>query len=150
MGRRSGTLTLLATAALAAGCTSEVAGAASPADGVAPVPSDEERQEIFCTDVPDLLADITADFEDVQTDPAAAVAALEDAVARMEEVQPPDDVADEWGRLVSAWRDLLDLVERVDPADPSSGRELTGELLELQTELVDAGTAVDQWGRANC
>lgn len=151
MGRRAGTLTLLAAAALAAGCTSEVAGTASPLGGAAaPGLSDAERQEVFCTDVPDLLADITDDFQDVQTDPAAAIAALEDAVARMQEVQPPDDVADEWGRLVTAWQDLLALVQQVDPSDPSSGTELADELLDLQSELVEAGTAVDEWGRANC
>ncbi|MGY1770367.1 hypothetical protein [Blastococcus sp. SYSU D00813] len=152
MGRRAGTLTLLATAAaLVGGCTSEVTGTASPVgEGTPPALSDEERQEVFCTEVPDLLADITDDFEDVQTDPATAIAALEDAVARMQEVQPPDDVADEWGRLVTAWQDLLALVEQVDPGDPSSGTDLADEFLDLQAELVDAGTAVDEWGQANC
>ena len=151
MGRRASTLTLLAAAALVGGCTSEVTGTASPVgEGAAPALSDEERQEVFCSDVPDLLADITDDFEDVQTDPAAAVAALEDAVARMEEVQPPDDVADEWGRLVTAWQDLLALVQQVDPSDPSSGTDLADEFLDLQSELVETGTAVDEWGQANC
>ena len=111
---------------------------------------DEERQEMFCTDVPALLQDITAELEDVQTDPASASAALDDAVTRMEAVQPPDDVADEWERLVAAWQDLRDLIAQVDPSDPGANQQLADDLLELQPELVDAGTAVDEWRRANC
>ncbi len=150
VGRRATTLALgTIAAALLSGCTSEVTGSASPAASTSG-PSDEERQETFCDDVPALLQDITAQVEDVQTDPAAASALIEDAVDRMEEVQPPDDVADEWERLVTAWRDLRDLFRQLDPSAPGGNQDLATELLELQPELVDAGTAVDEWGRANC
>ncbi len=150
MRRHATTLTLAAVAAaLLSGCTAEVAGSASP-DAEAAVLPDEERQEVFCTDVPALLQDITAQLEDVRTDPASATATLDDAVTRMEEVQPPDDVADEWDRLVAAWQDLRDLVAQVDPTDPGANQELATDLLELQPELVDAGTAIDEWGQANC
>lgn len=152
MGRPGRLLALGAVAAaLLAGCTSEVRGSASPAaDAAPPELSDAELHEMFCTDVPELLEDITADLEDVQTDPVSATAALDDAVSRMEEVQPPDDVADEWERLVAAWRDLRDLVAAVDPGDPSANQDLADDLMDLQPELVDAGTAIDEWGRANC
>ena len=43
-------------------------------------------------------------------------------------MQPPHDVADEWDRLRTAWRDMA---ERLEP------------------ELVD-GEAVGDWGKANC
>ncbi|MGY1739256.1 MULTISPECIES: hypothetical protein [unclassified Blastococcus] len=148
MRRRACTPALLAAAALVAGCSSEVSGSASPAGP--PTLSDQERHDAFCTDVPALLRDITAQLEDVQADPASAVGVLDDAVGRMEEVQPPDDAADEWERLVAVWRELRDLVEQVDPSDPGANQELAGDLVDLQSELVDAGAAVDEWGQANC
>ncbi|SEP08589.1 hypothetical protein SAMN05660991_03161 [Trujillonella endophytica] len=147
-------------AALLTGCTSEVSGSAAPAAApTAATPGsttssspadDEELQETFCTEVPRLLADITADLEDVRTDPASAAAALDDAVGRMEEVEPPAGVADAWTRLVAVWSDLRDLVVAVDPADPGASADLAEGLIDLQGELVDAGTEVDEWGQANC
>ena len=165
--RRRGTTLVLATvaAALLTGCTSEVSGSASPATTGSPATStatstatatgspgdaDEELREEFCADVPMLLQDVGQQLQDVETDPASASEALDDAVSRLEEVQPPGDVADEWNRLVDALRDLRDLVASVDPSDPGGGSERAEELLDIQSELVDAGTAVDEWGQANC
>jgi uncharacterized membrane protein YccC len=143
------TLLLVTLAAMLTGCSSEVTGSAAPGGEPRQLP-DAERQESFCRDVPALISDITDDLQDVQTDPASAIGALDEAVSRMEAVQPPDDVTDEWERLVAVWRDLRDLLGRADLSDPQANADLAPELVELQPELVDAGGAVDDWGQANC
>jgi hypothetical protein len=111
---------------------------------------DEQRQAAFCEDVPTLMQEVTADLNQVPSDPEAANQALDDAVAQLEEVQPPEDVADEWDRLRTAWSDMRDLVGRADLTDPSANAELAPELERLQPELVEAGTAIDDWGKENC
>jgi len=111
---------------------------------------DDQRKAAFCEDVPTLMQEVTADLNEVPSDPTSANAALDDAVSRLEEVQPPEDVADEWSRLQTAWSDMRDLVGRADLTDPSANTELAPELERLQPELVDAGTAIDDWGKANC
>ena len=169
MRRRTTTLALATVAAaLLTGCTSEVAGNASPATTASTSPStatatsspggsDEELREEFCTEAPVLLRDVGQQLQDVgqqlqdaEADPASATEALDDAVSRLEEVEPPEDVADEWDRLLDALRDLRDLVASVDPSDPGGTSEQAEELIDIQSELLDAGTAIDDWGRANC
>ena len=158
MRRRPVLLTLgVAAAALLTGCTSEVAGSASAAgaprataSGEASGSSDAERQEVFCSDVPVLLQDVISQLGSTSTDPASAVETLDDVVGQMQEVEPPDDVADEWERFITAISDMRDLLATVDPTDPTPDPGLAAEVQALQPELVDAGTAIDEWGQANC
>ena len=111
---------------------------------------DEQRKAAFCEDVPTLLQDITVELETVYTSPESANEVLGSAVSRLDGVQPPQDVADEWDRLRTAWRDMADLIGRADLTDPSANVELAPELERLEPELVDGGAAVDDWGKANC
>jgi hypothetical protein len=111
---------------------------------------DAQRKEAFCEDVPGLLDTITADLQAVYTAPETANEVLGEAVAQLEEVQPPEDVAGEWDRLRTAWGDMRDLIARADLTDPSANTDLAPELERIQPELVEAGTAVDDWGKASC
>jgi len=111
---------------------------------------DEQRKAAFCEDVPALLQGITVELETVYSSPDTANDVLGSAVARLNEVQPPEDAADEWNRLRTAWGDMADLIGRADLTDPSANVELAPELERLQPELVDGGAAVDDWGKANC
>ncbi len=125
---------LALTALLVAGCSSEEA----------------ERQEAFCAEVPDLLSEITDDVNAVQSDPQSAPQVLDEAVQRLEAVDPPEAVADEWNDLVSSWRGLSDLLDQADLTDPSANADLAPQLQELQGELVSSGEAVDAYGKQNC
>jgi hypothetical protein len=149
--RRRATMLLLgaAAAALLSGCTSEVTGSAT-AVGEPRVPSDDSRHQAFCTDVPVLLQDVVTQLGSVSTDPQEAAQTLDDVVSRMEQVDPPEDVADEWERFITAISEMRDLLASVDPTDPTPDPALTDRVLELQPELIDAGSAIDEWGRTNC
>ena len=125
---------LALTALLLAGCSSEEA----------------ERQEAFCAEVPDLLSEITDDVNAVQSDPQSAPQVLDEAVQRLEAVDPPEAVADEWNDLVSSWAGLSDLLDQADLTDPSANADLAPQLQELQGELVSSGEAVDAYGKQNC
>jgi hypothetical protein len=110
----------------------------------------EERQAAFCEDVPDLLSDVTAELEGVTAEPEQAPGIVGDAVERLEAVDPPEGVADEWQDLVTAWSGMRDLLNEVDLTDPSANTEFVGEATQLQEDLVSTGSAVDEWGQANC
>jgi len=45
--------------------------------------------------------------------------------------------------------DNLELVQ-ADLQDPEANTELAPRLQALQTELIDSGTAIDDYGKANC
>jgi outer membrane murein-binding lipoprotein Lpp len=122
------------TALLLAGCSSEEA----------------ERQEAFCAEVPDLLSDITDDVNAIQSDPQSAPQVLDEAVQQLEDVDPPEAVADEWDDLVTSWRALSDLLDQADLSDPAANADLAPQLQELQGDLVSSGEAVDAYGEENC
>jgi outer membrane murein-binding lipoprotein Lpp len=132
--RRALAVPFVLTALLLAGCSSEEA----------------ERQEAFCADVPDLLSDITDDVNAIQSDPQSAPQVLDEAVQRLEDVDPPEAVADEWDDLVTSWRALSDLLDRADLTDPAANADLAPQLQELQGDLVSSGEAVDSYGEENC
>lgn len=112
--------------------------------------SDAEKKETFCTEVPALLSDISDDLQGVTAAPETAPALLAEAVDKISAVQPPADAAPQWQRLVTAWTSMRDLLAQADLTDPQANTELAPQLQSLQTELVDSGTAVDDYGKANC
>ena len=111
---------------------------------------DELREEAFCQQVPDLLEDIADDVTTVYADPRSAPAVLDEAVDRLEAVEPPQEAAGLWDDLVSSWTALTDLIESADLTDPSANADLADEATRLQGDLVSAGEAVDEYSRENC
>jgi hypothetical protein len=108
-----------------------------------------EKKETFCTEVPGLLTDITADLQALQT-PEDAPRLLGEAVDRIATVEPPTEAAPQWERLVAAWTGMRDLLGEADLQNPEANAALAPRLQELQTELVDSGGAIDAYGKANC
>ena len=156
---------LVAAPLLLAGCASEdpaptaTAGSAPATSSSSPAPSssaepsaadDDERKETFCREVPGLLGDISTDLQSVASAPETAPQRLTEAVDQLSAVEPPAEAAPQWQRLVTAVTDMRDLIGRADLTDPSANVELAPELQRLQTELTDSGTAVDDYGKANC
>ena len=158
---RTALLPLLLAPAVLAGCSSgseDPAPAAASTGGAASAPStaaeaaqatDAEKKETFCAEVPGLLTDVTTDLQGLQT-PEDAPRLLGEAVDRISAVQPPADAAPQWDRLVSAWTGMRDLLGEADLQDPQANAELAPRLQELQTELVESGTAIDDYGKAHC
>jgi hypothetical protein len=152
-------LPLAVAPVLLAGCSSSdsdsAADAAATSESSAAATSDAadadaERKDTFCSDVPALLSDIGDDLTAVGTDPARAQGAMDEAVARISEVEPPQEASAQWTRLVTAWTAMRDLLAQADLTNPQANTDLAPQLQALQTELVDSGTAVDDYGKANC
>ena len=112
------------------------------------VSEEQKRHDAFCEGVPPLLESVAFQLQATPSGSSTADDVLDDSVARLEKVRPPEGVADEWARLVTAWQDMRDLVAAAQGASPPE--DAADELTRLQTELVDSGDAVDEWGQANC
>jgi hypothetical protein len=133
------------TASSSAATGSSAAAGSSSAAG-----DDAERKETFCREVPGLLGDIGTDLQSVASAPETAPQRMAEAVDQLSAVEPPAGAGPQWQRLVTAVTDMRDLIGRADLTDPSANVELAPELQRLQTELTDSGTAVDDYGKANC
>jgi hypothetical protein len=147
---------LAVAAAVLAGCSSGETPATGdpPAVGTQAEPTgtdaaEAQRKETFCSEVPGLLADITAGLQAAQA-PEDAPRLLGEAVDRLTAVEPPADVAPQWERLVAAWTGMRDLLGRADLQDPAANATLTPQLQALQAELVDSGAAIDDYGTTHC
>jgi len=138
------------SAADAAATSSSSTGSSAAASSSASADSDAEKKETFCTEVPALLSDISDDLQGVTAAPEQAPALLAEAVDKISAVQPPADAAPQWQRLVTAWTSMRDLLAQADLTNPQANTDLAPQLQSLQTELVDSGTAVDDYGKANC
>ena len=158
-------LPLVVAPALLVGCSSsdstESTAAASSSSGNSAAESasaaaasssaaDADRKETFCTEVPDLLGDTTDDLQGAYSTPEQAPQLMNEAVDQLSAVEPPADAAPQWERLVAAWTGMRDLLAQADLTDPAANADLAPQLQGLQTELVDSGTAVDDYGKANC
>jgi hypothetical protein len=154
-------LPLIVAPVLLAGCSTTEEGSATDAKAAsaagasassaeASASAEAEKKETFCTEVPALLGDITEDLQGFTADPSQAPALLAEAVERISAVEPPAEAAPQWERLVTAWTEMRDLVAQADPTDPAANADLAPQLSALQTELIDSGTAVDDYGKANC
>ena len=147
---------LAVAAAVLAGCSSGETPAAgdtravgTSAEAAAPQAVEAQRKETFCTEVPGLLADITAGLQEAQS-PEDAPRLLGQAVDRLSAVQPPADAVPQWDRLVAAWTGMRDLLGQADLQDPAANATLTPQLQALQAELVDSGAEIDAYGAAHC
>jgi hypothetical protein len=136
--------------AVAAGSPAADPSASASASASADADADAERKTTFCRDVPGLLTDISTDLQGVYSAPETAPQLMAQAVDRISAVEPPAEAAPQWQRLVTAWTDMRDLLGRADLTDRAANADLAPELQRLQTELVDSGTAIDDYGKANC
>lgn len=103
---------------------------------------EERRHDAFCSDGPSLLRDVGARLVSVPPGAEDRIQVLDESVALLEDVQVPEDAADEWDRLLAALHDVRDVAAQAGPA----GAVPDG----LRTELRTAGAAVESWGVANC
>ena len=127
----------------------------SPESGSPSEPTGDETAESFCEEVQaaeDALTDATENLD--VTDPDGAVAALDDAVEAMREVDAPAEIADEWEAIVSSTESMLDAVDELDLSDPESAaqqlEDLSTQLEEDAEALEEAGDRVDEYLSEEC
>ena len=143
-GSGSATSSGAATSATSSSASSSAAGSSTSSAGEA------ERIKAFCTGAPALLQDISSDLTSVQQAPQEAPQRLSDAVTELQAVDPPAGVAPQWQRFVGAVTGVRDLVGKLDLDNPQNNTQYAGQLQALQPDLVDGGSAIDDWGKANC
>ena len=128
----AGPTRLLAVAAL-------VAAAALPACGG----DDASATEQFCEDyrsLEDDLADVDID------DPEAAT----DLFDRLADLDPPDEIADEFRAVVELNQEVYSAGEDVDLLDPEAAAELQQQISDRAAELDEESRAVEGFLSEEC
>jgi hypothetical protein len=120
------------------------ASSSAPSSGTAPDPAAEE----FC-------GQMTTAFTEVQGSLAAATpqdvaARLPEAVARLEQVQAPADIAGDWTALLDGLRRLSDTAGTLDLGTPEGQQAYADASTQIGQELRPAETALTDYVAANC
>jgi hypothetical protein len=131
--------------AAAPSTSAPAASSSAPSSGTAaPDPAAEE----FC-------GQMTSAFAEVQGSLAAATpqdvaARLPEAVARLEQVQAPADIAGDWTALLDGLRRLSDTAGTLDLGTPEGQQAYADASTRIGQELRPAETALTDYVAANC
>ncbi|MCK0118270.1 hypothetical protein BCE75_109156 [Isoptericola sp. CG 20/1183] len=112
----------------------------------------DESAQAFCDSFTS-VDDLTSDLQGIDpSDPDAAIATLEDLTAQVEAIEAPEEVADSYAVVTSAFRSFTDTVSAAlaDPenADPAALTEATGSF--TSEEFSGAIAELDEFSAANC
>ena len=160
-GFQRAAVVLALSVSLLAGCggddDSDASGSdASPGEVDTPSePSGDETADGFCEEIQaadDALTDATENLD--VTDPQGAVAALDEAVEAMREIDAPVEIADDWEVVVSSTENMLDAIDELDLSDPESAaqqlEDLSAQLEEDAAAVEEAGDRVDEYLSEEC
>jgi protein subunit release factor A len=104
---------------------------------------DDGAAEQFCdeyTAVEDELADV--DFEDPE--------ALTDAIDRLSELDPPDEIADEFRAVIELNQEIYSASDEVDVSDPEAAAQLQEEFAERAEALEEESEELDDFLTEEC
>jgi hypothetical protein len=73
-----------------------------------------------------------------------------EATERLDDLEPPDEIADEFQAVVDFTKDAAAAAEDVDLTDPDAAAELQEQFEGRQAELEEAGQKVDDFLADKC
>ncbi len=138
MNRR---IALVATAALALG-------------GLAACGDDDggSSASSFCDDVTEVDEAFSTLDEDIE-DPSQLSTIFTEVQASLDAIDPPSEIAEDWGTLTSALGEVVDVVEDIDFEDPEALASLGEELADLEERFGDveaAGDRIQEYASEEC
>ncbi len=112
----------------------------------------DEAAQAFCDSFTS-VEDLSADLQSVDlSDPDAAAASLEELTTEIESIEAPEEIADSYAVVSSAFRSFSDTISGAldDPAnaDPSVLTEATNSF--TSEEFSNATDELDEYSTANC
>ncbi|HYX95669.1 MAG TPA: hypothetical protein VE823_11410 [Geodermatophilus sp.] len=133
------------TSAPATSSSAPSSGTAAPSSGTA---APDPAAETFC-------GEMTSAFTEVQGSLAAATpedvaTRLPEAVTRLEQVQAPAAIADDWTALLDGLRRLSDTAGTLDLATPEGQQAYVDASTRISQEIGPAETALSDYVGTNC
>ncbi|WP_407316992.1 hypothetical protein UQW22_10835 [Isoptericola halotolerans] len=112
----------------------------------------DESAQAFC-DSFSSMDELTTDLQNVDpSDPEAAVASLEELATEVESVEAPEEIADSYAVITSAFRTFTDTASEalsdIENADPTALTEAMGEF--SSEEFTTANAEINEYTSENC
>ncbi|MFD2089963.1 hypothetical protein [Blastococcus deserti] len=103
----------------------------------------------FCTEAAAIQESVGAGLTG-QSDPAAVQQALQQAATEVRDVEPPEEIADDWAALADGIDQIAAALASVDPNDPNAATTFQQQLAPLQQELASSATRVQTYLVSEC
>ena len=135
----------------AAGSSSSSAGASSSSAGPesSSASADGDTTE-FCTQAQAAFEEVSGTLDAQGADVTDIPAALDAAVTKLGQIEPPAEISADWATSQQAFVGLRDVVSSVDLTTPEGQAAVEQAVGDLTTQAGDAQTNVDTWMTANC
>jgi hypothetical protein len=98
----------------------------------------------FCTEAQESLTNIGNSLSGTE-DPAEAEAQFQQAAQAIRDIEPPDEIADDWAALADGLEQLAGTVAgATSNNDPEAAQQITQQLQELQASATSIATYLQQ------
>ena len=124
------------------------AASSSAAEPSASESSAEATPSQFCTEAAAIQEKVTASFD--EQDPASLGQVLQEGATEIRAIEPPAEIADDWGALADGLEQIAGAFADVDITDPAAQQQLGQKIAELQGPLDSASTNVENYLRDEC
>lgn len=102
----------------------------------------------FCTEAATIEERLGSTFD--TQDPTALAQAVQEVAAEIRAIQPPDEIADDWGALATGVEQIGQALSAVDFNDPNALARFQEQIGQLQTELTTASNNVQTYLTEEC
>lgn len=105
----------------------------------------------FCEDVQTLDEEMDAIDETIGNDPASSGRLFSEVAGRMDDIDAPEEISDDWDRLREAMGQISELFATIDFNDPESVAQLDDPALEEQFgDLEEVGDRIETFVQDEC
>lgn len=108
----------------------------------------DEQALAFCTDAESSLSQFEADLE--ASGPEGLATILPQVVATLDSLDPPADIAEDFGTLRDAYDQLSQAATTNDLTTPEGQQAFQAALTDLESTAQPAEDALQAWTDANC
>jgi hypothetical protein len=146
-------LSVAAAVVLLSACGGSDEGSSASGSGETGASASESTAEPadsqFCTQAAAIQERVGAGLTD-PSDPAALPGALQQAVAEIRAVDPPEEIEADWNALADGVEQIAVAFGSIDFNDPNAVATFQQQVGDLQAELTTASTNVENYLRDEC
>jgi hypothetical protein len=111
-------------------------------------PSDGGNEE-FCQAAVDVQGRVSSTLGE-QSDPATLPQVLQQVAAEIRAIDAPDEIADDWQALAGGVEQIASAFASTDFNNPEAAAAFQEQIAQLQTDLADATTNVQEYLSEEC
>jgi len=104
----------------------------------------------FCTQATQMFTDLSPAFSSGSADPSTLAPLLQQLEAKVRAIDPPAEIAADWGKLADSLHAFSGLTSGLRPGDPAAASSFAAANARLLASLGTAATHIEEYVATNC